>query len=83
MVHQSDMTALRERLEALRDRVAQRDASEAEVWSMLEHAGELVDKGKGGPYEESLNLIHALVESVWSTVRAQEKLHDLLGPHRN
>lgn len=84
MVEASDIEELRHRLEALRDRLTHaRAISEEQVAPVLADTQVLLEAAQGGPYEETLQVIHTLVESVWRTSLQQDRLHEAYATRRD
>ena len=74
MITDAEMELLCSELEAARDLHLRKALTEDRMWRIVQMASDLLDRGRGGPYERRLEIIYSLVEGIWEMVRSMGEL---------
>jgi len=75
MVKDEDMRTLRIELEVLREQQVQGRLDHDRVWQVHKHVSRLLGRSRGTPYEQTLEVIYSLVDSLWMTKLGQHKMN--------
>ncbi|MEZ6189747.1 MAG: hypothetical protein R3C45_00470 [Phycisphaerales bacterium] len=77
MVVEQDIRSLQNRLERARLLLLAGRLSEDVAWRLVRRTAGLLDRAEGSTYQNTLQVIYTLVESLWSNTRQQRRLAQL------
>jgi len=75
MVNAEDMQTLRVELEVLREQQLQGRLDHERVWAVHERVTELLDAADESPYQDTLEVIYNLIDSLWMTKLGQHRMN--------
>jgi sirohydrochlorin ferrochelatase len=77
MIDEQDIRSLQNRLERARLLHLTGRLSEDVAWRLVRRTAGLLDRAVGSDYQDTLQVIYTLVESLWSNTRQQKALAEL------
>ncbi|WP_432797506.1 hypothetical protein [Poriferisphaera sp. WC338] len=77
MIENQDIQKLQNELARLRDQHLNGTVDTADLWEVMQQASSLLDQARGSRFEDVLDVILNLLNSIWSNHRNQQKLQHL------
>lgn len=77
MVDERDIRSLQNRLERARLLLLSRRLGEDVAWRLVYRTACLMERAEGSQYQQTLQVIYTLVQSLWSNTRQQKTLDGL------
>ena len=75
-VTEADLGTLRQKLESCRDDLVAGTLREEDAWNTLREAEAMMDRGRDGPHQQTIEFIYSMLAQVWSNLHALQRLED-------